>query len=347
MAEASPEQAQPLRRERKIPWVNLVLFVLTVISTFFVGYGWAATGESPPPWYGGWVFAVPLLSILLFHEFGHYIAARIHAVDASLPYFIPLPLVFGTFGAIIRMRGRIAKRNALLDIGAAGPLAGMLVALPVLIYGISLSEVKPQTPGNYILEGHSLLYKALLYLIHGPIPEGHDIFLHPVALAGWVGLFVTMLNLLPIGQLDGGHVAYALLGPRQDRFSRSILYVLPALGLAICGYFGVRGYAAGLRGEELLAEATVGINWIVWFVVLRVLHAFAGPKHPPVDPGELSPLRRATGVTCLLLLVLIFMPVPLRTVTYEPEDSAAISAGSRETGAAPGRLTTPPEFGDR
>jgi len=309
-----PEESA-VRGERK--WINLVLFLLTVVSTFFVGRGWATVGDEPPPWYAGYIFAVPLLSILLFHEFGHYIAARIHKVDASLPYFIPLPIVFGTYGAIIRMRGRIRKRDALLDIGAAGPLAGMAVALPVLIYGIAVSEVRAQEPGSYLLEGHSLLYELLLYLVHGPIPEGHDIFLHPIALAGWVGIFVTMLNLLPIGQLDGGHVAYALFGARQDRQSEVFLHLLPVLGLVVCGHFGLQAYFEGLRGEELIAEATVGLNWIVWFVVLKVLHRFTSRRHPPVDPGRLSPMRKVIAVGCLLMLVLIFMPVPLRSVVIE------------------------------
>lgn len=314
-AERSPEQEPTGCRNH---WINLLLFLLTVVSTFYVGRDWAAVpDELPPSWHAGWIFAVPLLSILLFHEFGHYIAARLHKVDASLPYFIPLPYVFGTFGAIIRMRGRIRKRDALLDIGAAGPLAGMAVALPVLIYGIAVSEVKAQEPGSYLLEGHSLLYELLLYLVHGPIPEGHDIFLSPIALAGWVGMFVTMLNLLPIGQLDGGHVAYALFGPRQDRFSQWVLRLLPVLGLVVCGYFGLKGYLAGLRGADLVAELIVGLNWIVWFVVLNVLHRLTSRRHPPVDPGSLSPVRKVIAVACLLLLVLIFMPVPLRSIVIE------------------------------
>lgn len=303
---------------RRLPWLNMVLFLATAVSTFFVGLGWAAPfypADTGPPWYAGWVFAVPLLSILVCHEFGHYIAARRHHVDASLPYFIPFPLVFGTFGAIIRMRGRITERKALLDIGAAGPLAGMMVALPVLVYGLSISEVQPQQPGNYLLEGHSLLYELLLYLLHGPIPEGQDIFLHPVALAGWVGLFVTMLNLLPIGQLDGGHVTYALLGERQDRLSGVLLWLLPLLGAILCSYHGISAWQRGLRGDALWEEAFIGANWFVWFVVLMLMRRYAGKRHPPVNPGKLSAGRTAVGVFCLLLLVLIFMPVPIRAVT--------------------------------
>lgn len=309
----------PTPAKKRAPWLNGVMFLATVVSTFFVGLGWAAPlyPEGQLPWYGGWVFAVPLLSILLFHEFGHYIAARIHRVDASLPFFIPFPLVFGTFGAIIKMKGRIAKRDALLDIGASGPLAGMAVALPVLIIGIAISEVGPQSPGEYILEGHSILYELLLWIVHGPIPAGHDIHLHPVALAGWVGLFVTMLNLVPVGQLDGGHVAYALFGERQDRISNVVLGLLPVLGAGVCGYFAAIGYQQGMRGERLFEEAFVGANWFVWFIVLTLMRRYAGKKHPPVDPGELNLPRKFIAVTCLLLFVLIFMPVPLRAIVVE------------------------------
>jgi membrane-associated protease RseP (regulator of RpoE activity) len=232
--------------------------------------------------------------------------------------------VFGTFGAIIRMRGRIPTRNALLDIGAAGPLAGLAVALPVLVYGVSISEVMPQGPGAYLLEGHSLLYELLLWVIHGPIPEGSDIFLHPVALAGWVGLFVTMLNLLPIGQLDGGHVAYALFGLRQDRVSTVVLALLPVLGIAVCGYFGVRAFLGGADNEELVTEATVGLNWIVWFAVLSGLRRLTGTRHPPVDASPLSPARRLVAVLCLGMLVMIFMPVPIRSVVIEGETAGPV-----------------------
>jgi membrane-associated protease RseP (regulator of RpoE activity) len=308
----APAPARPRR-----PWINVVLFLATLVSSFIAGYFWVGgpTGGPLPPWYAGWVFAVPLLAILLCHEFGHYIAARIHKVDASLPYFIPFPLVFGTLGAIIAMRGRIRKRDALLDIGAAGPLAGMAVALPVLIYGLTLSEVRLQTPGEFILEGHSLLYELLLWALHGPIPPGHDIFLHPSALAGWVGLFITMLNLIPVGQLDGGHVTYALLGPIQNRLSKAILGVLPLLGLGVCGYFGVTGYLSGLRGSALVEELTTGANWFVWFVLLLLMRRFSGKDHPPVDPGpKLSWPRTIVGVACMVMFVLIFMPVPMRSL---------------------------------
>jgi membrane-associated protease RseP (regulator of RpoE activity) len=314
---SEPSAAPPARRG---PWLNAVLFVATVLSTFHVGRTlWAGAGPDAP-WYAGWTFAVPLLAILLSHELGHYVAARAHRVEASLPYFIPLPFLFGTLGAIIRMRGRIEKRHALLDIGAAGPLAGMAVGLPLLVYGIATSEVRPTQPGIWLLEGHSLLYEGLLLAIHGGIPPGHDIYLNSVALAGWVGLFVTMLNLIPVGQLDGGHVAYALLGERQDRWSGRVLSLLPLLGVGVCTYYGLRGHLGGLRGWDLVGEALVGLNWLVWFGVLHLLRRLTGRAHPPVDPGELGRGRRVVALTCLALFFLIFMPVPMRSVVIPGAD---------------------------
>src|SRR5687768_9347812 len=171
---------------------HLVLFGLTLVTVFFAGASYARPLDPrvaelgfvaevldtlrPVNLLQGWLFAVPLLSILLAHEFGHYIAARIHRVEASLPYFIPLPFIslLGTAGAVITMRGAIRSRAALLDIGAAGPLAGMLVALPVLALGLSLSEVTVVPPTGHVLEGQCLLYSALKYAVLGPIPDGHD-----------------------------------------------------------------------------------------------------------------------------------------------------------------------------
>lgn len=258
----------------------------------------------------GWDFALPLMAILLAHEFGHYIAGRIHRVDISPPYFIPMPLMLlGTMGAVIRMRGAIRSRNALLDVGASGPLAGMVIALPVLVLGIANSPIAPLPPaGTFIVEGRSLLYTALLYALKGPIPEGHDIMLSPTAFAGWAGLLVTMMNLLPFGQLDGGHVAYALLGERQNRIARVVLFALPFISLATCAAYGLPAYQAGLRDDALLGEALAGMHWMIWFVVLGIMSKMAGIDHPPAGPAPLSPRRRVIAIGTLLLFVLLFMP---------------------------------------
>lgn len=267
------------------------------------------------PWrvyLNGWKFAVPLLTILIVHEFGHYIAARIHKVDASLPYFLPLPGVgLGTLGAVIAMRGRIRSRNALLDIGASGPLAGLVLAVPVLVIGLTLSTVSPQTAGGYMQEGQSLLYLALKRLVVGPIPDGHDVHLHPTAFAGWVGLLVTMINLLPWGQLDGGHVAYALFGSRQNRFARVFrLSLLPLFAYNVAIFVGP--VLLHRSKMEVSLAISNSMSWFVWFLVLGLLGRLSGGSdHPPVEAGALSPGRKIVAWITLALFVLLFMPTPL------------------------------------
>ena len=294
----------------------LILFVATAFCVFLAG----AWPEYPRDeafsiagllvnLYRGWPFAVPLLAILLTHEFGHYFAARLHKVQASLPYFIPVPPIipwfsgvvmispFGTMGAVINMPERIRSRNALLDIGAAGPWAGMLVAVPVLLIGLAGSPVQP-VPAGALQEGNCLLYMGLKYLVHGPIPAGQDVMLSPTAFAGWAGLLVTALNLMPIGQLDGGHIAYALFGKQQDKLAR----VLHVGLLAAFAYNLIR-----------FGSAAPGMVWLIWFVLLTGFQRLSGENHPPTDPDEkLTPGRRAFALLSLLLFILLFMPTPMR-----------------------------------
>ncbi len=286
------------------PAVHLALFVATLFSVFVAGSLQTFPDDVEMTLLGvlynlrhGWTFGVPMMTILVFHEFGHYFAARLHRVPASLPYFIPLPLLspFGTMGAVISMPERIRSRNALLDIGAAGPLAGLLVALPVLAIGLAQSPVV--VPSGGYVEGQSLLYLALKRLVLGEIPPGHDVLLNPVAFAGWAGLFVTVLNLIPIAQLDGGHIAYALFGERQDRIAR-------VLHAALLGVFAYN--LAAFRAIE------PGSVWLVWFVLLGLMTRAAGANHPPTEPSRLSSGRRVVAVGCLVLFVLLFMPTPMR-----------------------------------
>lgn len=287
----------------------------TFLSTFYVGSG-MVLGRTPlslAELGTGWVFSIPLMGILMAHEFGHFFAGKYHDVDISPPFFIPVPFfLLGTMGAVIQMRERIRSRNALLDIGAAGPLGGMAVAVPVVIYGIASSPVEALPEANYMVEGHSLLYAGLLTLLKGPIPEGHDIMLTPTALAGWAGLLVTMINLLPFGQLDGGHIAYALLGPRQDRISAWVIRGLPLLALIVCAAYGIPSYLAGDRGDRLVYNATAGMQWFVWALVLLALTRATGAKHPPTEDSNLTPARRIVGWGTLSLFLLLFMPVWLR-----------------------------------
>ena len=297
--------------------IHLGLFLLTVITVLAAGAGFSDAAPAQPGLRGtlehiwsGWTFAVPLLAILLVHEFGHYFAARAHGVAASLPYFIPLPRLglLGTMGAVIVMPNRIKSRNALLDIGAAGPLAGMVVAIPVLVIGLLQSRVAPVS-GAGLLEGQSLLYLGLKRVLLGPIPPGHDVFLSPTAFAGWAGLLLTMINLLPVAQLDGGHIAYALLGPRQHRVGR----VLHLLLLVAAGWnFAIFLPPALAAGTEDALWQAIGNSsfWLTWFALVYGLRRLGG-EHPPTDPGELTPGRRVVAVASLALFVLLFMPTPL------------------------------------
>jgi membrane-associated protease RseP (regulator of RpoE activity) len=232
------------------------------------------------------MFNIPLLSILGIHEMGHYTAARRHSVVTTPPYFIPflpIPPLPGTMGAVIKLKSPFPDRNALMDIGSAGPLAGVVVAVPVLIAGLALSEIRRSTGAIGSELGESLLFKILSRAVLGEVPTGYDVILHPMGYAGWLGLYITMLNLIPAGQLDGGHIAYALFGDRYTGVARLVPYGLLLMGLA-------------------------GSSWFVWAALLF----FIGTGHPrPVFEGApLTPARRAAGVIAAVLFVLCFTPDP-------------------------------------
>jgi membrane-associated protease RseP (regulator of RpoE activity) len=289
-------EAWPLR-ETTAPRVrvglNVMLFLLTCLTTLIAGSGAFLVFDPlahPARLLAGVPFAFTLLAILGTHEFGHYFTARHHGAAVSLPYFIPAPppFLFGTLGAIIRMGSAIRDRNALFDIAVAGPLAGLVVAIPAVMVGLGWSAVAAIPTGGHIVFGDSLLMRGLVYLIFGRIPAGMDVFIHPVALAGWVGLFVTALNLFPVGQLDGGRIAYALFG----RHHRTV------------GYVTVGSLVA-------LAAVTWAPNWLVW---AALVFFFVGVRHsPPLDDvTPLTPRRRLLGYACLGLLVLLIPPVPIQ-----------------------------------
>jgi membrane-associated protease RseP (regulator of RpoE activity) len=217
---------------------------------------------------------------------------------------------FGTMGAVINMRGRIRSRDALLDIGASGPLAGLCVAIPVLVAGLLQSPVAPNLETG-IQEGQCLLYLAIKRIVLGPIPEGYDVMLTPTALAGWAGLFVTMLNLVAVAQLDGGHIAYALFGPRQNRYAR----VLHTLLLGIFAYNLVRfmlpiAQQGAWDRDHVFKAFSNASFWLVWYFLIRIIMRAGGRDHPPTEPGELSPGRKGLAVLSLLLFALLFMPTP-------------------------------------
>jgi membrane-associated protease RseP (regulator of RpoE activity) len=288
-------QAWPLAEttERTRPGLNIVLFLLTCLTTLVAGSGAFLSFdpfEEPMRILTGAPFAFTLLAILGVHEFGHYFTARHYRASVSLPYFIPAPppFLFGTLGAIIRMRSPAKDRNSLFDIAAAGPLAGLVIAIPAILLGLEWSTVAPVPSGGHIVFGDSLLMRLLVYLKFGPLGDGMDVLVHPVALAGWVGLFVTALNLFPVGQLDGGRIAYALFGRRHRLVGIATFLALLALG-----------------------AVTGAANWVIWAALLFFLVGFH--HSPPLDDvTPLTPSRWIVGVICLLLLILLIPPVPIQ-----------------------------------
>ncbi len=283
---------------------NALLFLATVASVFVT---WMMH-EAPTR--AGVLHAVAytasLLAILLAHEFGHYIAARIHRVDASLPYFIPLPLVspFGTMGAVIRMRTVIPTRRALLDIGAAGPLAGLALAIPLYAWGVAHSQLVALdgSTDDMMQLGNSLLLRLLDRGFAPFVPEGMDVLLSPVAFAGWVGMFVTMINLLPVGQLDGGHVAYALFGTKQNRVAQWVHRSMLVFFFVSLVSFVARDVRAGMGLWHIGHHVNNSLFWLVWFEVLPVLGTLSSSSSRGRPPDGLGIRTRAFATLGLALL---------------------------------------------
>ena len=283
-------------KEEPSNWlINLALFIITIFSTMLLGAANEVGGDYGQALRQLWLglpFSVSLLLILGAHELGHYFAARYHRVPVTLPYFIPMPLsIIGTMGAFIRLKAPVKNKRALFDVGAAGPLAGLVFAIPILLYGLATSEMGPLPDSGYMMEGNSLLYAAAKILVFGRMlpADGLDVLLNQVAWAGWVGLLVTGLNLIPLGQLDGGHIAYVLFGKRARRLFWPILI-----------------------GMALLAFVTGATMWFVWIVLLF----FVGRVHAePLDEvTALDPRRRALAIFTMLLFFFVFVPVPLQVV---------------------------------
>ncbi len=266
--------------------VAVALFALTLLSVLFVGSAYEGATEWPQDLLAGAPFAASLLGILMAHEMGHFVVARWYRVPASLPYFIPMPLsLLGTMGAVIQTTAPPRNRRAQLFLGAAGPLAGMAVAIPVLLIGLSTSEVHGVYGGGF-QEGNSLLYAGLKLLVFGRFlpSNGEDVFINSVALAGWAGMLVTAMNLIPAGQLDGGHIAYALLGRR----ARWLTWIVVA---------------------GLLIMSPLWEGWLLWAGLVLLL----GRTHsvPLDDVTPLTPRERAIALMAMSLFVLVFVPVPL------------------------------------
>ncbi len=279
--------------------VNLLLFIITIFSTLYIGALYAESNAEYSlsfTWLlQGWPYSLSLLTILGAHELGHYFAARYHKVPVTLPYFIPLPTPYsllGTMGAFIKIKAPFKNRRVMLDVGAAGPLAGMVFAIPILYYGLATSPVLPLPSSTYLAEGNSIIYLLMKYLVHGQIlpANGMDVSLNQIAWAGWVGLLVTGLNLLPLGQLDGGHVAFVLFGKKARSFFWPVIISLAAIILLTQTY-----------------------TWTLWIMMLF----FLGRQHAePLD--MVTPLdhpRLWIAIGTLLLFALVFAPIPFQIIT--------------------------------
>ncbi len=290
--------------------IHIGLFVLTVFSTLVAGALQKGIDiiARPDRIIEGYPFCISLLAILLTHELSHYFASRLNHTKATLPYFIPAPSIIGTFGAFIKMKSPIINRRALVDIGSSGPIAGFLVALVVTIYGLSNSQiVSLKDTGGGLILGDSILFSLLSKAIVGTPPEGKDIMLNQVAFAGWIGFFVTSMNLLPIGQLDGGHVAYALFGPKRHKKLSVVLTVV----LASAGILRILLYNSSIDHTSLsVFKDYLWEGWLVWAFLLYML----GLSHPPVIYWEvpLSRGRLIMGWLSILIFILTFTPAPFR-----------------------------------
>ena len=306
-----PSREYPEPRDRH--WVHALLLILTFLTTTVAGvnlargfdrnlafgdfndwFGYTTVWHHPALLTRGLPFSLALLAILLAHEMGHYLTAQYHRVDATLPFFLPVPWLFGTMGAFIRIRSHIRTRRALFDIGVSGPVAGFAVLLVVLGIGISMSKVVPGAGvSGELIFGRPLLFRLLTHVVF-PGSYSADILVHPIARAAWVGMLTTALNLLPIGQLDGGHILYSFLGERAKVISRGFIVAMVLLG-------GYELYSTHLHA---------GGNWLVWSGVLF----FLALRHPEVyDARPLDENRTWVGVAALGIFLLCFMVNPVRT----------------------------------
>ena len=292
-------------------WVQLVLLCATIVTTTFAGgchyYSFAidlsTINQLPEPtstsallldplfWLRGLWYSLTILAILGCHEMGHYVACLRYGVEVTRPYFLPAPLpLTGTLGAFIRIRSRIPNKIALFDIGIAGPLAGFVVAVPALFIGLWLSRVDrlPDDASNLMELGEPLLFRFAAWIVWGDVADGYTINMHPMAFAAWFGLLATALNLFPIAQLDGGHIAYAVFGRRATAIT--IMMIGVAIGLTF-----------------------VSSSWIAWTVLLVIMIVMMGPRHPPtLDEDEpLDRGRLLLAAVALVVLIVCFTPAPI------------------------------------
>jgi membrane-associated protease RseP (regulator of RpoE activity) len=280
---------------------HAVLLALTILTTTYFGgfhyvgflFDFGAGLQEPVTdrqfWLGGLWYSATILAILGCHEMGHYLACRFYRVSASLPYFLPAPVLTGTLGAFIRIRQRIPTKQALFDIGIAGPIAGFVVAVPALFAGVAMSRVirLPEEFVGFEL-GEPLLFQAAAWLVWGPIADGYSLNLHPMAFAAWFGLLATALNLFPVGQLDGGHIVYAVLGRRSSLITIGMIVI--AIGLTV-----------------------FSLSWLVWTVLMIAMLVFFGPHHPPTldDVTPVDGTRVTLALVAAVIFVVCFTPAPI------------------------------------
>jgi len=296
---AFPDLAWGSPRPRRL-WLHVGLFLVTVLTTMAAGAFQFGVNLFEDPWriYQGYPFSLSLLAILGSHEMSHFLTSRRNHLDVSLPYFLPgpfyipqvPPMLPGTFGALIRIRSPIMDKRTLVEVGCSGPLMGIVVAIPVLVVGLMLSPVQelPAGAGAGIELGEPLLFKLICWLTLGPLGPNDHVIMHPVAFAGWLGLLITALNLLPVGQLDGGHVIYALFPGWHRRISITCL--------ALLVIFGVLTWQ----------------GWLLWATLLTVM----GFRHPPpyCDWIPLERRHQALGVLTIVVFLLTFTPMPFNLV---------------------------------
>ena len=297
---------EPPRRFQHVVWKHVLLFLLTLATTTLVGRGHYAAflsefGSVPvAPGLGlllkGLWYSLTILGILGAHEMGHYLACRWYRVDATLPYFLPLPPPFftGTLGAVIRIREAFPSKAILFDIGVAGPIAGFLALVPALFLGLSLSTIvrAPAESPDLIYLGEPLLFQWATHLVFGTVADGYTLNMHPIVFASWFGMLATALNLLPFGQLDGGHITYATLG----RWSTPISIATVTTAVMMTFFAS---------------------SWLVMTVMMVVMLVLFGPRHPRViyENEPIGRARQIVAVLALVILILCFTPVPLRFTT--------------------------------
>jgi membrane-associated protease RseP (regulator of RpoE activity) len=301
--------AEPVETDPGIPWLNIGLLLATIASTLYVGasaWYYIPVARAPLRIFEAWPFAVAMLGVLGIHELGHYAAARYHGVDVTLPYFIPFPSYLGTMGAVINIRGRIPDRTALFDIGVAGPLAGLVATTVVTLIGLSIDPITvPERVANsdtgvVITFNYPLLFQALEGLVNtlgfgSEVGPGESV--HPIVFAGWAGMFFTFLNLLPVGQLDGGHIVRSIVGQRQETVAAAVPGAL----------FALAGYLYFTRDPPPVGFGVWGL-WVFWGLFATGL-AYAGPARPTVD-AALDRRRTLLGLLTFLLGLACFTPVP-------------------------------------